>query len=151
MTEIRGLSVRQPWAWAIAYAGKDVENRSRRTTYRGLLAIHASLTVEHGVLMPTPAAIRKHLTAQRDQDPRPQVTGAIIAVAELYGCHDAPQTGAGCSRSAIMCSPWALEGQFHWQLRMVRPLPMPVPCKGALGLWHLPDAAHAAIRAQLSG
>ena len=31
----------QPWAWAIAVAGKDVENRGWSTTYRGLLAIHA--------------------------------------------------------------------------------------------------------------
>ncbi|NOU05349.1 MAG: hypothetical protein HOO99_04120 [Hyphomicrobiaceae bacterium] len=41
------LSVRQPWAWAIIHAGKNVENRDWvRTnpgmTYRGPVAIHAS-------------------------------------------------------------------------------------------------------------
>lgn len=41
------LSIRQPWAWAILYAGKDVENRSwqavnRGLTVRGRIAIHAS-------------------------------------------------------------------------------------------------------------
>jgi hypothetical protein len=30
--EIRGLSVRQPFAWAIAYAAKTRENRGRRTS-----------------------------------------------------------------------------------------------------------------------
>lgn len=41
------LSVRQPWAWAIIYAGKDIENRSGpalkffRRLY-GRIAIHAS-------------------------------------------------------------------------------------------------------------
>lgn len=41
------LSVRQPWAWAIIYAGKDVENRSWQAVNHGLrqrgrIAIHAS-------------------------------------------------------------------------------------------------------------
>lgn len=41
------LSVRQPWAWAIIHAGKDIENRSWRAvnhglTKRGRVAIHAS-------------------------------------------------------------------------------------------------------------
>jgi hypothetical protein len=43
------LSVRQPWAWAIIYAGKDIENRdwrhgrlSRFLNQRGRVAIHAS-------------------------------------------------------------------------------------------------------------
>lgn len=41
------LSVRQPWAWAIIHAGKDIENRSwQAVNYglkrRGRIAIHAS-------------------------------------------------------------------------------------------------------------
>lgn len=41
------LSVRQPWAWAIMYAGKDIENRSWQAVNHGLrqrgrIALHAS-------------------------------------------------------------------------------------------------------------
>lgn len=41
------LSVRQPWAWAIIHAGKDIENRSWQAVNHGLkirgrVAIHAS-------------------------------------------------------------------------------------------------------------
>lgn len=41
------LSVRQPWAWAIIHAGKDIENRSWQAINHGLrqrgrIAIHAS-------------------------------------------------------------------------------------------------------------
>jgi len=41
------LSVRQPWAWAIIHAGKDIENRSWQAVNHGLrirdrIAIHAS-------------------------------------------------------------------------------------------------------------
>ena len=45
---MKALSVRQPWAWAIIHAGKDVENRSagalRHMNFRCIhrLAIHAS-------------------------------------------------------------------------------------------------------------
>jgi hypothetical protein len=35
------LCVRQPWAWAIIYARKNIENRSWATTYRGSLLIAA--------------------------------------------------------------------------------------------------------------
>lgn len=41
------LSVRQPWAWAIVHAGKDIENRSWQAVNHGLrqrgrICIHAS-------------------------------------------------------------------------------------------------------------
>lgn len=36
------LSIRQPWAWLIIHAGKDVENRTWRTAVRGRVLIHAS-------------------------------------------------------------------------------------------------------------
>ena len=42
------LSLRQPWASALFLLGKDVENRTWFTTYRGPLLIHASKTIEWG-------------------------------------------------------------------------------------------------------
>ena len=38
---MKALSIRQPWAWAILHAGKNVENRTWHTSYRGPLLIHA--------------------------------------------------------------------------------------------------------------
>lgn len=43
----RALSVRQPWAWAIIHAGKDIENRSWQAVNHGLkrrgpIAVHAA-------------------------------------------------------------------------------------------------------------
>lgn len=43
----KALSVRQPWAWAIIHAGKDIENRSWQAVNHGLrvrgrIAIHAA-------------------------------------------------------------------------------------------------------------
>lgn len=36
------LSIRQPWAWLILNAGKDAENRSWPTLFRGPFYIHAA-------------------------------------------------------------------------------------------------------------
>lgn len=38
---VKVLTVRQPWAWAIAYGGKDVENRTTLWRYRGWVLTHA--------------------------------------------------------------------------------------------------------------
>lgn len=40
---MKALSIRQPWASAIINGGKDIENRSWKTKYRGRFLIHASL------------------------------------------------------------------------------------------------------------
>ena len=44
------LSIRQPWAWAIIFAGKDIENRSWKAhqllRQRGRVAVHAPQTLE---------------------------------------------------------------------------------------------------------
>jgi hypothetical protein len=39
--DMRALTVRQPWAWAIFCAGKDIENRSWKNRHTmGTIAIH---------------------------------------------------------------------------------------------------------------
>ena len=42
---VKIISVRQPWAWLL-FHGKDIENRTWRTSYRGPLLIHASQAME---------------------------------------------------------------------------------------------------------
>jgi hypothetical protein len=39
---VYALSLRQPWAYAILHLGKDVENRTWPTRFRGRVRIHAS-------------------------------------------------------------------------------------------------------------
>jgi hypothetical protein len=150
---LRALSVRQPWTSAIAYGDKRTENRGRATHYRGPLALHASLAVDWNA--PEHAWTAAGLTPYRPGDPREAwraslPLGAIIAVAEVVGCHphwmcikrDGPLKVNSCMR-------WGADGQFHWLLASVRPLAEPVPAKGMLGLWTVPEDAERAVRAQL--
>ena len=39
---MKALSIKQPWVHAILHEGKDVENRTWTTKYRGWIALHAS-------------------------------------------------------------------------------------------------------------
>src|SRR4051812_30121104 len=45
---MKALTVKNPWAWAIFPAGKDIGNRPRRTNFRGTVAIHTSLKPYEG-------------------------------------------------------------------------------------------------------
>jgi hypothetical protein len=47
MTEARfpALSVRQPYANAILYGAKDIENKITRTHFRGTILLHASASL----------------------------------------------------------------------------------------------------------
>jgi hypothetical protein len=115
----RILTIRQPWASAIIYASKDVENRSWTTTYRGRLYIHAGMRLDPDDVLPVGVPI---------------VHGAIIGHVELVDIvTDSP-------------SRWAERGQYHWLLANPVPLPSSVPAKGRLGLWS-PDENIATVLA----
>lgn len=44
---VKTLSIKQPWAWAILNAGKDIENRSRSTSFRGRILIHTGKNIDN--------------------------------------------------------------------------------------------------------
>lgn len=152
---MKGLSVRQPWASLIAAGHKDVENRSRRTLHRGVIAIHASIAVyRDAVVLPDDgrAALNAMGGLAGVWDARTGTGGhpllarsAIIAVAELVGSHH-----FDCPSENSRCSPWAWPRSWHWLLTNARPLATPVVATGRLGLWDLPDDVEAAVLDQLS-
>jgi hypothetical protein len=118
---MKALTVRQPWAELIVRGQKDVENRSRRTTHRGQLAIHAGLRRE---------ASEPEVQGQLDR-------GAIIGVVDVVGCVQGSR------------SPWAESGQWHWLLANPRRLSKPILKRGALGLWTVDPATERLIQRRL--
>lgn len=128
MTEIRGLTVRRPWAACIASGRKTIENRTRPVKYRGLLAIHSSVGAFEETALFSPAVLEALWLAPGAAFHK----GAIVAVARLADCH---LSTPGCE------SAWCdFDARWHWELAEIRALTEPVFCKGALGLWR-PDAA----------
>jgi ASCH domain len=143
MTSLFALTVRQPFAWAIAEGEKTVENRTWRTSMEsgGLFAVHSAMKA--GDPYQVPAFLRA-----RDASPSAAL-GAVVAVVRLEGIHKALDD-PGCTEGRP-CSPWAImkPGMRHWVLAGPCPLAEPVPCGGKLGLWRLPEDVEAAVRAQL--
>jgi hypothetical protein len=172
---MRALTVQQPWAWAIVHGGKDVENRTQAWGYRGPLAIHAGQRWSErggrsGLIWD---ALRDRFgwptgpeSARRDRRPGFEVIrpiGAIIGVVDLVDVHLAQgETHAfGDTYAAACCdSPWAEQSYdehggrtrrdvVHLVLESPRPLEVPIPCRGALGLWTVPAGVEDQVQAQL--
>jgi hypothetical protein len=125
---MRALSIRQPWAWAILHAGKDVENRSWHNKHTvGVIAVHASMGLDP--LEELPRGVRRRSSDEL-------VHGAIVGVVEVVKVVD------NCR------SRW-FKGPLGWLLRHPRPLQQPILCKGALGLWEVPPRVARAIQREL--
>lgn len=121
---MRALSVRQPWAWLILHGGKDIENRSWETMFRGQVLLHAGKTLtkayhrevshwaegEFGIIVP-----------ELDDMPRGGVVGVV--------------TIAGCVRESA--SRWFNRDCFGLVLRDAEPVPF-YPCNGMLGFFDVP-------------
>jgi hypothetical protein len=127
---MKALTIRQPWAGAIAHQTKRVENRTWKLPQK---------FVGERVLL--------HAAAQPDKDaivygPHLDVFGAVIAVIRFTGYHY--DTGAD-----PCCSEWAFSGTYHWTIDQdVTVLPEPVPAKGALSFWTPSDDILASVHAQ---
>ncbi len=136
---MRAISVRQPWAWAIARGHKPVLNRASDTGYRGQVAIYASYRVDlDGV---EHRLVRATSTTWDPADPVTAI-GGIVAVVSLDEVCTAAASGGRCP-----CGEWAKPGAFHWRLTDPLPLRWPVLAVGQSGLWELaPEVADGVTR-----
>ena len=116
------LSIRQPWAWAILNADKDIENRSWQAVNHGLrqrgrIAIHAA----KGMTRDEYHEAREFIDGlgYTCPDPSALIRGAICGSVEVVG------------EVATSDSPWFF-GPRGLVLRDPQ-ICRPIPCKGQLG------------------
>ena len=140
---LRCITVRQPWAEAIAAGLKLVENRSRSVRYRGPIGIHAGLRDDPGAwTTKLIMGAAKDLTFGTNG----YAAGAIVALADLVDCHPT-RSWDPC------CQPWGEAGGnvHHLVLANVRRLPAPVLARGSLALpWTAPEDAATQVWDQLA-
>lgn len=135
METLRALSVRQPWAHAIVHMGKDVENRPRCNSHRGLLLIHASGHMKGDEYRFARRFMERNgLGPERLPDRDAIQKGGIIGVVEMTDCVE---------RST---SPWWMGGPRGFALRRARPLPF-IHCKGTVTplVWTPPPAVRERV------
>lgn len=118
------LSIRQPWAWLILNAGKDIENRDWWTGRRGRVLIHAG----------------KGMT--RDEYEDAEFFAAVCSPVELPPFEALLRGGVVGSVEIVDCvraspSKW-FAGKYGFVLRDPVILPFR-PFRGALGFFPVPD------------
>jgi hypothetical protein len=159
---VKALTVQQPWAWAIVQGGKDVENRTQAWGYRGPLAIHAGNRISERGMTAVPSIMAaERLVADEDEIRKRMLSdvvhGSIIGMVDLVDVH----VQAGNSTAPYCCESWWAEDSYaehggrtrrdivHLVLANPQPLEVPVPCRGALGLWTVPAGVDDQVQAEL--
>jgi hypothetical protein len=131
---MRAITVKQPWASLIMHCGKDVENRSWSTSFRGRVAIHSSKKTD------AYKWLSANVIAQKEDEsiPLDLPNGCVLGTVEIYDCVKS------CK------SPWFM-GEYGFLLRDPKILNTPIPCKGKLGFWQLPDDIAEQIEKEIGG
>jgi len=158
---MKAITLHRPWPAAIIYCGKRVENRKWRPPESIIgqdLAIHAGRREDEQSRRWINSMVERRQVLGR------VLTGfgneGIVAVVRVQGwlrhpgarsrdefeevVRDHGDWVGNIVRSAWWCGP------VGWTLDNVRPLALPVPCKGAQGLWTVPANVEAAVVEQIA-
>src|SRR5690606_35594053 len=119
---MKGISVRQPWAWLIVNENKDIENRDWPTKYRGPVWIHAS----------------KGMTRSEYEDAADFARGLGVTVPPADQLERGGIIGASQITDCVSKSPsrWFF-GKFGFVLDKAITIQF-FPCRGQLGFFDLP-------------
>ena len=146
---MKALTLTQPWATLVAIGAKRIETRSWNTAYRGPLAIHAAkgfpadardflyAKIVLELLAPYFSAeipLDKQLprgcmvaTCSIEDILPMESTGCLAGIFENYPELDTEQERAFGNYDT---------GRWAWVLTNIKPLKVPLPVTGALGLWN---------------
>ncbi|MCK2122157.1 ASCH domain-containing protein [Pseudomonas sp. PNPG3] len=120
---MKALSIKQPWAWLIIHGGKDIENRTWHTKFRGRFLVHAAKGMTRAEFNQAtwvfgPLGVKAPSFEELER-------GGIIGSVELVDSLDHSD------------SPWYM-GEKGFVLRDPKPLPF-IPYKGRLGFFDVPE------------
>jgi len=150
-TPMLAVSLTQPWASLVALGKKTIETRSWTASHRGPIAIHAAKGFPGGCQALCAEEPFRAALAGRTAKQLPR--GLIVAVARLDSCWRFPEApdpfgGRPHAEHEIDFGDYT-PGRFGFVLTDIVPLPEPVPAKGALSIWRIPDDVRALIAAQI--
>lgn len=127
---MKALTLTQPWAQLMADGRKHYETRGWKPgglRSGELLAIHAAKGWQ---------APDRDCAESCGYEPGELVRGAVVAVVRLI---DVVRTeDANPSEDEFLFGDYS-PGRYAWRTELVAKLQTPVPYRGALGIWWLPD------------
>jgi len=130
---LKAISIRQPWANLVVEGLKDVEIRTWRPQYRGVLYVHASSSYDK---------VACRLLRRNPEDLR---RGAILAKCQLVDVIEYTSKRHFTRDGVRHRNPGRLyDGrQCGLVLENIEVLEEPIPCKGQLGLWNCKEVISA--------
>lgn len=145
VSQMRAITLWQPWSTLIARGLKKYETRSWKTRYRGQLLIHAAdRKVDRQGLINFLQDMGNDSDLIIDlvdlfidfmEFPR----GCIVATANLVDCRRiTTDWAAQQTKLELAVGGWE-PGRYAWKLEKISKLHKPLVCKGRQGLW-IPDA-----------
>jgi len=135
-TEIRALTIRQPFPELILRRRKPYEIRSWRTNYRGPLLIHSAAKIE------TDCARESGLK------PETLMTSAFVGVAVLSDVRPYTRADSNLLNQKRAIGGWS-PGQFSWVLKKPLRFARPIKATGKLGLFTVPSPVARLVRPYL--
>lgn len=124
-SDVRALSIGQPWAELILRRRKPYELRSWKTNYRGPLLVHASKRVN--------ATAAADLKVRSDR----LILGAFVGVANLQDVRPFTKSDAKILKQKRGGDDGWEPNYYAWVLKKVRRIDL-IPFKGRLGLFRPP-------------
>jgi hypothetical protein len=140
---MKAITLKHPWPWAVCRLGKRIENRTWKPSPKLLrpgdwLAIHGGSTPKGASREEYMEDLGSIIDVFPESRPIPidaSIMPGVVAVCIFVGVVEQSD------------NQW-FNGPFGWVLDRVVPLPDPVPCKGALGLWDIPEGVLSEVRKQ---
>lgn len=150
---MKALTLHSPWAWAICYLGKDVENRTWQPPAAMVgqrIAIHAGSSsqwkpavwldvVDTALLLNCDMVLKAMEFMSEDANERTErdrFCSSIVATAVIESVLPPKSANDG----------WHMANQYGWKLTDVQVLFQPVPvARGMLGLWTVPAEIERAV------
>lgn len=153
------LTLREPWATAVTWLGKRIENRGwtpPAVLQNTRLAIHSAkgFRAEEARAVSELAHDFQAEGIELPLGAEGYPTGAIVATVQVVGFVDlrpdregGPLIAApdGVTVEQVQDDRWFV-GDVGWLLADVRPLRRPVPCRGAQRLWTVPQQVAELVR-----
>jgi len=132
---MKGISLWEPWASAIAWDLKRIETRGWLTPYRGPLAICAARTTLHAGFIHDPS-VRRYFESVGITRVDRLPFGHIVAVARLNQIYPVEHLTNISEQERAFGNYDA--GRFGWDLADLRRLKTPIPFRGMQGLFRIP-------------
>ncbi len=140
---MRALSLRQPFAWLTVHAGKNPENRTWLTGFRGWFLIHASAQWHQKDLELAQDLVRRLDTLAERRAVEQVLAAALRDDLEVGGIIGAAklETILPPQSPQEVRTRWRLPDQYGYVLNPVVVLPF-TPCKGLQRFWRVkPETA----------